>query len=141
MFTSQESNTSCHSTVKILRILGYFILFIFACLGFIKASEIRRDLHMSEKSEDLFGNVYPDVVMRSGNSILNIYYFAKGTHYEGYHGILFENGQEIYSGNTIIKFKNFDIKFFGEYSERLFSYDKSGWLPLNPALIPRSSLD
>ena len=104
-------------------------------------SDIRRDLQMSEKSDELFGNVYPDVVMRSGNSVLNIYYFAKGTKYEGFHGILFDQGKEIYSGNTLRKFKNFDIKYYGSYEERSFSYDKSGWLPINSAHIPRNFVD
>ena len=110
-------------------------------LADLLGSEIRSDLQMCEKSEVFFGNVYPDVVMRSGNSILNIYYFAKGTKYEGFHGILFEQGKEVFSGNTVKKFKNFDIKYYGTYGERLFSYDKSGWLPLNPAHIPRNFAD
>lgn len=102
------------------------------------ASEVRSDLDMCEKSDQIFGEVYPDVVMRSGNCVLNVYYFAKGSHYEGYHGILFEHGKEIVSGNTMKCFKNFNIKYYGSYQERQFSNDKSGWLPINPAHIPRN---
>lgn len=104
----------------------------------LSASEIRSDLYMGEKSDQIFGNVYPDIVMRSGNCTLNVYYIDKGSPYEGYHGILFEQGKEIVSGNTNKYFKNFEIKYYGSYEGRQFSNDKTGWLPINTAYLPRN---
>jgi hypothetical protein len=104
----------------------------------LPASEVRSDLRMSESSERYLGSIFPDVVMRSGNSVLNIYYLAKGTTYEGYHGILFSEGNEVPSGNNLVRFRNFNVRYYGDFERRSFTYEKSGWLPTNPLLIPRS---
>ena len=127
-----------------------FFLIIFFFSGLIGAEEkpakestekstekSSNDSRFSEETVEYFlkGKRKADIKLQSKDVMLAVFIF-KSKEGDGYHGILFKKGgKEVLGSDEVLDFQNFKLSYYGPYTERDFTYSRSGWLPQNLSVL------
>lgn len=109
---------------------------IFLCIStsFLYAKEEEsKESRFSDETVEYFlkGKRKADIKLQSRDLILAVFVF-KAKEGDGYHGILFKKGgKEVLGKSDALDFQNFKLSYYGKYTDRDFTYSRSGWLPQN----------
>jgi hypothetical protein len=119
------------SWITIFLLVGLFTSPYFLWSGSLDDVE-----EQSEETKKYLSALTPDAILQRKSLSVHIYFFAKGSSEEGFHGVLYRNGHEVMPSSNMIKFKHYPLKYFGSFESRAFASSRSGWLPKDLRMIP-----
>lgn len=111
-------------------------LFLLGLSSLSASGRLEERYRQSANTQKFLSTMSPDVLLKSANVALHIYFFGKGTEQEGFHGVLYRDGEELKASSNLFKFQHYYLKYYGDIEERIFTSSRSGWLPRNLKRIP-----